>query len=640
MMDVNAYADYLVSLNLSERAVAILTAVRPGADGKPKPPVRAVGSRVGNSNVRYPSRKMGFVIECESGRPEYFAAMNFEFDPDVLEYYSQPDLLTLHYVSAGGRNLSVPYVPDFIVLRTNGVEFVECKSADGIAAQALEQPNRFKKTDGGEWLSPPAEAAVSGSGIDYRIWLPTDLTPQFAANLKYLDPHIRRSPNAYGTEEYARVLAYVQEHQGVTVDALVEKFGEQEAPALVRWLLAHSHLFCNLHKEFLLGTTGLFTSRDLVMATKYFKVGDTGWPVGLAGSVPSVSEQMSSAISYAYKHFGSVAFGVANWRLAILEGRLTPAKRPAERTLSLWKKRMANAEKRHGVGFLGLLPGYAGQGNRNPRIPDAVVAMADDVIKESYLVTAGMKRASAYRQFLARCVENCLGPIPSVPWFYERAAAAATPAQTVLARQGPRAAYALLPGHAGRVGALDVHGDYPLHNVLIDHTQLDLEVVSPLGLNLGRPWLTVAFDSFTRSVLGIFLTFDPPSIDSVLMVLRDCVLRHELLPFGLTVDNGAEFRSTWFETFTAMYKMVVSRRPPRHARFGCLVENFFGVNNSQFIHALAGNTQLTKNVRQLTKSLNPELHAVWTLPALYQVLETYCFEHFNKKVVTVQVVLT
>ena len=433
MMDVNAYADYLVSLNLSERAVAILTAVRPGADGKPKPPVRAVGSRVGNSNVRYPSRKMGFVIECESGRPEYFAAMNFEFDPDVLEYYSQPYLLTLHYVSAGGRNLSVPYVPDFIVLRTNGVEFVECKSADGIAAQALEQPNRFKKTDGGEWLSPPAEAAVSGSGIDYRIWLPTDLTPQFAANLKYLEPHIRRSPNAYGTEEYARVLAYVQEHQGVTVDALVEKFGEQEAPALVRWLLAHSHLFCNLHKEFLLGTTGLFTSRDLVMATKYFKVGDTGWPVGLAGSVPSVSEQMSSAISYAYKHFGSVAFGVANWRLAILEGRLTPAKRPAERTLSLWKKRMANAEKRHGVGFLGLLPGYAGQGNRNPRIPDAVVAMADDVIKESYLVTAGMKRASAYRQFLARCVENCLGPIPSVPWFYERAAGSYN---VMLARDG------------------------------------------------------------------------------------------------------------------------------------------------------------------------------------------------------------
>ena len=31
MMDVTAYADYLVSLNLSERAVTILTAVRPGA---------------------------------------------------------------------------------------------------------------------------------------------------------------------------------------------------------------------------------------------------------------------------------------------------------------------------------------------------------------------------------------------------------------------------------------------------------------------------------------------------------------------------------------------------------------------------------------------------------------------------------
>ena len=579
MMDKNKYADYLVSLKLPERAVALLEAVRPGPDGKPKPPVRAVESHVGNSVVRYPSQKMGFVIDCESGRPEYYAAMNFEFDPDVLEYYSQPYELTVHYVSLTGRNLSVPYVPDFIVLRTNCVEFVECKSTQGIEAQALDQPNRYKKTENGLWISPPAEAAVSGTGIGYRIWFPTDLTPQFAANLKYLDPHVRRSPTAYGPDEYAKILAYVSEHQGVSVDDLVAKFGAEEAPALIRWLLAHFHLFCDLQHEFLIGTTPLFTSPDLVRATKYFQAGDKAWPVGLAGSVPTVSEQMSSAITNAYKEFGSVAFGEANRRLAILEGRLTPAKRPSNRTLSLWRRRMRLAEKRYGVAFLGLLPGFARRGDRRPRFPDAVAAMADGVIKESYMVTAGMKVASAYRQFLARCAERNLGPIPSHVWFYQRVANAASPAQIVLARQGPRAAYSLLPGHAGRVGVLGVHGDYPLANVLIDHTLLDHEIVSALGLNLGRPWLTVAFDSTTRSVLGIFLSFDPPSNDSVLMVLRDCVLRHELLPFGITVDNGPDFRSTWFETFTAMYRIVVARRPPRHARFGCLLENFFNVNN-------------------------------------------------------------
>jgi putative transposase len=632
MLSSSAFHTYADNLKLPQTTLELLKSVRIGPDGNPAPPVRRVESHAGNSNVRYPSQKMGFVVDCESGRSEYYAALHFEHDPDVLEYYSQPATITLHYQSAAGRALTVPHTPDFLVLRLGSVDFVECKSIDGIQKQAQAQPNRYRMTAGDRWTSPPAEEAVRAYGVGYRLWTPSELTPQFAANLRYLDPQYWRREDAYLPGRYSPVVDYVRQHQGVSLDGLVDHFG-YDAPSLIRWMIVRGHLFCDLQHQLVSESANLllYSSPDLVRAAQHFGPGDTPWPIALTASAPEPNQQTSYAISHAYQHFGASAFKTANWRVAALNGAPSPLVVPSERTLRLWKKGLVQAEKLYGVAYLGLLPKTAARGNRKPRYPEAIYALADEIIHESFLVTAGMKRALAYKQFLARCAERHLGPVPSHVWFYQRAAAAADPAHTVLLRQGPRAAYPLLAGTRGRVGAMDVHGDYPLQVVHIDHTQLDIEIVSSTGLNLGRPWLTVAFDATTRLVLGIYLSFDSPSVDSVLMVIRDSVLRHELLPIGITVDNGPEFHSMWFETFTAIYKIVVSRRPPRNARFGCLIENFFGVNNSQLVHALIGNTQLTKNVRQVTKRVNPAGLAIWTLPALYKVLDAYCFDHFNRR---------
>lgn len=630
MLNPSEFAMYVKALNLEQPAVTLLDSIRHGADGKPAPPVRRTQSHFGNVTVRYPSIKMGFVVECESGRAEFSAALNWEHDPEVLEYYSQPATLELHYKSARGKLLRVHHTPDFLVLRSDVVEFVECKSVDGLARQAEAQPNRFRKREDGRWVSPPAQEAAKQYGLDYRLWTPAELTPQLTANLRYLDPHYRRPSGAYPLDYYAPIVDYVREHQGICLDELVEHFGS-EAPALIRWMIVQRHLFCDLQHKLISESAdfSLYTSADLIPAAKHFASGASLRPGSLDGDASSAQET-SNAITHAYQHFGAAAFGVANRKFEILKSAAKSVSVSA-RTVRSWKQRYAQAEKLYRVGFLGLLPRTAAQGNRKPRYSDALMAMADTVIKETYLVTAGMRRAAAYRVFVARCVRLQLGPVPSQPWFYTRAAAVMDRAHTTLARQGPRAAYPLFAGLRGRVGAMDVHGDYPLQVVHIDHTQLDIEIVSSTGLNLGRPWLTVAFDAASRAVLGIYLSFDAPSVDSVMMVLRDCVLRHRLLPVGLIVDNGPEFHSVWFETFTAIYKIVVSRRPPRHARFGCLIENFFGINNTELIHTLVGNTQLTKNVRQVTKSVNPAGQAIWTLPALYQVLETFCFQHFNRR---------
>ena len=151
----------------------------------------------------------------------------------------------------------------------------------------------------------------------------------------------------------------------------------------------------------------------------------------------------------------------------------------------------------------------------------------------------------------------------------------------------------------------------------MDHTELDVECVTDSGQPLGRPWMTLLTDAYSRRTLAFYLTFDPPSYRSCMMVLRECVRRFGRLPQILVVDGGREFQSTYFETLLARYECTKKTRPPAKARFGSIFERMFGVVNTQFIHNLRGNTQIMRNVRQVTKGVDPKGLATWPLAELH-----------------------
>lgn len=73
-------------------------------------------------------------------------------------------------------------------------------------------------------------------------------------------------------------------------------------------------------------------------------------------------------------------------------------------------------------------------------------------------------------------------------------------------------------------------------------------------------------------------------------------------------------------------RLLTLRHGPRSKS---LIENFLKVLHEKFIYLLSGNTQLTKNVRQLSKSVNPKGAVTWNLPVLHKALEIYIFQHFN-----------
>src|SRR5207244_3690967 len=237
-------------------------------------------------------------------------------------------------------------------------------------------------------------------------------------------------------------------------------------------------------------------------------------------------------------------------------------------------------------------------------------------------------KRSSWAVLKARCEQQNL-TAPSYKTFC-RLAGQRTVFEQTLKRQGPRAAYTYGAVYLELNRTTPRHGDRPLEIGHIDHTELDVELVcSMTGRSLGRPWLTLLIDAFSRRALAFYLTFDPPSYRSCMMILRECVRRHGRLPQIIVIDGGAEFQSTYFETLLARYECIKKTRPPAKARFGSVCERLFGTTNTQFAHNLRGTTQVTPNVRQVTKGNAPVGQAAWTLGCLYDYLSMFLFEIYD-----------
>ncbi len=169
--------------------------------------------------------------------------------------------------------------------------------------------------------------------------------------------------------------------------------------------------------------------------------------------------------------------------------------------------------------------------------------------------------------------------------------------------------------------------------VHLDHTELDIELVSArTGHPLGKPWVTFLTDAFSRRLLACYLTFDPPSYRSCMMTLRECVSRYGRLPQTIVVDGGSDFQSTYFETLVTYYACEKKTRPGAKPRYGSVIERLFGTANTQFVYNLTGNTQIMKQVRQVTKSIAPREQAVWTLGDLYAYLCIWAYDVYDAQI--------
>jgi putative transposase len=596
------------------------------------PPSRRVRSAGTNIVCRFPSRKMGVVIQAESHH-ELALIYDLEHDPSVIAYWDQPESIKISYQAASGHLVSPTITPDFLVLRFDGLEWIEVKPDDALPDLAREKPNRFVRGNDGKWHSPPAEATARAYGIGFRIWTPAEVNSTRLRNIKLLADYFGGDLNRVPAEAKSEIVEMVKSELGISLADLRQRCQTATADQIY-FLIAQENIFVDLAVAPLADQTQVlvFTCRgaaDTHALLQREQNADSS-QTGAASSTSQITiPQLPETAIQLLRGASPEDHAVARHRLRILsDPEYATTHHAPKRTIRRWRKLYRLAEEHHGKGLLGLFPRFKDRGNRDQRFDDALLSLVDRVIDKVYCTPTRPNKRHAYDQLRLECEQNGFLS-PSTSWFNKRLSARSK-YKDALSRQGKRAAHKyeiFRPGEPNQN-----HGAFPWDICLTDHTLADVELVcSETGEGLGRPWLSVLMDGFSRRILAFCLTFDPPSYRTLMMLVRNCVKQHGRLPGCLVVDNGKEFQSNYFEILTAFHGVILKRRPPGKARFGSLIERMFGTINTQFLHTLAGNTQNTRNIRQLTKSMNPKGHAIYTLEDLHAMLSVYAFEiYYNR----------
>ncbi len=593
-------------------------------------PARRVRGRASNVSGRYPSVKMGVSIQFESQHVELWAIYPMERDDDVLEYYDQPTRIQLHYNSRSGRKTSPWHTPDFLVIRQNGVAFEEWKPADALEQLTTRMPERYQREASGGWRCPPGEVAAAALGLIYRVRTSNEYHPCYIQNLKFLQDFWTHSFTLSKHAE-SQVLNAITMYPGVSVAALIDAHPDLVVDVVWAMLTTQS-IFTDL------AATSLMNWEHVFLYSRSEDVETAKQPKEEMASLPSIASpliidgrlweaeiqethvllrpEVGAPFSLAVEQFhhlvtlGQIRQGelaipsplsdIARERLACASPKSLEAanKRWREilayfrgdtitvtpRSIQNWIGAYTSAEADMGCGYVGLLDRTALRGNRSPRVPDASKELLKEYLSTHYTAPQAKRAASVYRLYRAEAEKQGIPPIGERT-FYRELEAFADNRVTAL-RRGKRAAYALDPAFAYLDQTTPRHGERPLERAHLDHTELDIVLVSSVtGKPLARPWATFLTDAYSRRILACYVTYDSPSYRSAMMAFRLCVKQYGRLPQELVVDRGPEFGSVYFETLLTRCFVTKLERPAQQPRFGSVIERLFGKTNTELIQA-------------------------------------------------------
>ncbi len=255
---------------------------------------------------------------------------------------------------------------------------------------------------------------------------------------------------------------------------------------------------------------------------------------------------------------------------------------------------------RQGSGLVtDLVPGQSGGGKGKGRLPEPVERVIHELLQKRFLTKQKRSLAAFHREVTQVCKAQKLR-VPARNTVALRIASL-DPRKVIRRREGQDAARDL-QGVGGEPPAVTA----PLEQVQIDHTVIDLIVVDDRDRQpIGRPYLTLAIDVFTRCVLGMVVTLEAPSAVSVGLCLVHvaCDKRPWLeglnvemdwqmsgKPLLLYLDNAAEFKSEALRRGCEQHGIRLDYRPLGQPHYGGIVERIIGTAMQMIHDELPGTT--------------------------------------------------
>ena len=657
------------------------------------PPSRTPGAQHGNMPIWYPSKKMQCIIKAESAKVEFAFLLEAEHSDDVLEIWDQPPSIPLSYRDKRNHLQQPLHTADYFVFRYGSAGWEECKPVQELIRLTTKQPNRYQLDEHGHWRCPPGEEFAARLGLTYRVRSSDQINWAAQENALYLEDYYQHLEKLVVPEEDLEVLhRIVNEHPGITLAAL-RAMATGIPSDTINIAIARQSLYVDLttHRLSEPEHVQIWCTYEIAQAYRYRgnRTSDLGidahpvevvqgstinwdgrhWRIHLgqtemtlvregcdpfplsrsafealvqAGKIVGVQTETRSSLTPSGQARLARArprdLATATFRNRVINPDqyddeeqkliLVQAKRIPARTQRDWKKWYRDAEVMYGSGLIGLLPGYVNCGGKRRLAPE-VIDLLEEVLRTHYDTVTCKPKRGAYGEYLKASSERGL-PTVSQRTFYAQAKRHQSMYEQVLSRQGTRAAYPFKDYHREASQTINRQGTYAWSMAHIDHLEIDLELCdSKTGQPMGKCWLTLMILSHPRRIAAYYLTFDPPSYRSCMMVMRLCVKRYARLPTAITVDGGSEFKSVYFEQLLALYKVRKHQRPTSEPRFGSPLERLFGTMQTEFVYHLLGNTQARREPRTMTKATDPRRHAVWTLPALAEQVQRWADEEYD-----------
>ena len=301
-------------------------------------------------------------------------------------------------------------------------------------------------------------------------------------------------------------------------------------------------------------------------------------------------------------------------------------------TLYRWQERYKSTGT-----ILGLISNKVGAKKGNTRLNSEIEILIKRIIDSYYLTIQKPSVQSVVDKVLAECKKmNIIAPhsntirnrIESISE-YEK-----------LKKQGSksiaRTRYEPTPNK--------FEADYPLQLIEIDHTPCDIILVDDEHrLPIGRPWITVAIDIYSRMIAGYYLSMNAPSVTSVGMCVSNTILPKDTLlakfdvnanwnvwgfPETIHVDNGADFRADAVKKAGLAHGINIEFRPVGRANFGGHIERAIGTLMSE-IHNLPGTT--FSNIKQRGE-YDSDANASMTFFEFEKWLVTFITKIYHKRV--------
>ena len=288
-------------------------------------------------------------------------------------------------------------------------------------------------------------------------------------------------------------------------------------------------------------------------------------------------------------------------------------------------------------GLLTSLMPYGRADKKSARINERADKIIKETVEQTFLTSQRKTKQTVYRLIRKRCSEEGIKP-PGRSTVYRRLTEISHHV-VVGKRYGRKSMEKLTPiqGHFPEVSA-------PLAVVQLDHTPLDIILVDDQYRHpIGRPWITLAVDIFSRMVVGFYISFDPPGFLSVGLCLAHAALlkdnwlaKHNIegewpcwgLPDTIHVDNAREFRGNSLAMSCQEYGINIEWRPVARPHFGGHVERLLGTFAKE-IHTLPGTTFSNIGERGEYKS---EQEASLTLDELEKWLTLFIVNVYHQRV--------